>query len=126
MEQEDGSNKSTYQILGYLIIFQQIISFYLWIKSISEMKQSIQSKEEFKEEKKSEKTCPHCLEVRRVRNRIELNQYTTSTPCGHLFCWECICECILNKPKCPICRQKVTLHSLTPLYHFDSQELKFS
>jgi hypothetical protein len=37
------------------------------------MKQSIQSKEEYKEEKKSEKTCPHCLEVRRVRNKIELN-----------------------------------------------------
>ncbi|KAK9460523.1 Pex12 amino terminal region-domain-containing protein [Lipomyces oligophaga] len=29
----------------------------------------------------------------------------TCTPCGHLFCWECICEWCGEKPECPLCRQ---------------------
>eukprot|EP01080_Neovahlkampfia_damariscottae_P003917 gene3917-7128_t len=61
-----------YQLLGYLILFQQIISIFLYIQSLSDIKSL---KFEYEEEKKSDKTCPHCLEIRR---------FTTSTPCGHL------------------------------------------
>ena len=32
---------------------------------------------------------------------------TTSTPCGHLFCWTCICQWITIKKFCPICRTQI-------------------
>ncbi|XP_015791231.1 peroxisome biogenesis factor 10-like [Tetranychus urticae] len=32
---------------------------------------------------------------------------TTSTPCGHLFCWTCICQWISIKKFCPICRTQI-------------------
>ncbi|KAK9469311.1 Pex12 amino terminal region-domain-containing protein [Lipomyces arxii] len=28
-----------------------------------------------------------------------------TTPCGHIFCWTCICEWCSEKPECPLCRQ---------------------
>ena len=34
----------------------------------------------------------------------------TSTPCGHLFCWNCIADWCNNKPQCPVCRTP-TLHN---------------
>ena len=42
------------------------------------------------------KKCPLCLEP-----RIE----TSSTICGHLFCWTCIHESVRNRSECPICRE---------------------
>ncbi|CAL7939055.1 unnamed protein product [Xylocopa violacea] len=32
---------------------------------------------------------------------------TTTTPCGHLFCWFCLTDWLNTKPQCPLCREHV-------------------
>ncbi|KAH9921442.1 peroxisome assembly protein per8 [Fomitopsis serialis] len=54
------------------------------------------------------RNCTLCLEERTA---------TTSTECGHLFCWDCIVGWGREKAECPLCRQSLNLTSLLPIYN---------
>lgn len=43
----------------------------------------------------------------------------TVTPCGHLFCWNCIVEWCSSKAECPLCREQTALSCLVCLQNYE-------
>jgi peroxin-10 len=55
--------------------------------------------------------CALCLETRKN---------TSVTPCGHLFCWNCILEWVQTQQICPLCRERVMPSRVVLLQNYDS------
>ncbi|KLO20034.1 hypothetical protein SCHPADRAFT_817126 [Schizopora paradoxa] len=60
------------------------------------------------EAERARRSCSLCLEERTA---------STSTECGHLFCWSCIVGWAKEKAECPLCRQSITLSRILPVYN---------
>ena len=86
-----------YKLLGMLILLQVAMQFLslnqkLSLISLETDESSLLSPIESNVHAK----CMFCLDP---------IHYSTSTPCGHVFCWNCIADWIRQKPECPLCRQ---------------------
>lgn len=114
---DDTTIRSSYRLLGVVSILQLLITGCLQLNNFKQRQRARQewklyrnlSPQHTQSSSPRAARCILCLEDRR---------HTTSTPCGHLFCWECITEWCNTKPECPLCREKFQPHRLVYLMNY--------
>lgn len=83
---------------------------YLLYSLISSLIFKQESRAVYKEvESSTSKICVLCSDMRKS---------TSVTPCGHLFCWDCIQECLSYQANCPVCREFIRPSRIVRLQNY--------
>lgn len=104
-----------FKVLGYFGLVQCVVTFLLelrnTVKNMSLVKSSLgkYTQESPVQTGDNSPKCTMCYEP---------FQQVTATPCGHLFCWQCIYPWATAKSACPICRDVCNSKDLILLVNF--------
>eukprot|EP01016_Furgasonia_blochmanni_P007212 TRINITY_DN12888_c0_g1_i1.p1 TRINITY_DN12888_c0_g1~~TRINITY_DN12888_c0_g1_i1.p1 ORF type:complete len:322 (-),score=56.75 TRINITY_DN12888_c0_g1_i1:485-1450(-) len=125
-----------YNKIGYIMLIQLTIEFILFIVNIvRDHRLTYQRRRSFDRFSASrpqlnkvlaEKTNGgQAADIKQTENSCllcnlcyDMVKYASATPCGHIFCWECILKSCLNKPECPTCRQTCKPNKIVQLRNF--------
>ncbi|XP_034029353.1 peroxisome biogenesis factor 10 [Thalassophryne amazonica] len=125
LSSDDGTVRTSYRLLGALSLLQLVITVCL---QLNNFRQGQNARQDLKHRNFSinltSKTSPQdtqAMDPRAARCILCLEERinSTCTPCGHLFCWDCITQWCNNKAECPLCRDKFQPQRLVFLQNFN-------
>ncbi|CAJ1055159.1 peroxisome biogenesis factor 10 [Xyrichtys novacula] len=114
---DDGTIRSSYRLLGAASLLQLLITVCLQLNNFRQRQRARQEWKLYRNLSPQRTLSPGSRAARCILC-LEERRHSTSTPCGHLFCWECITEWCNTKAECPLCREKFQPHRLVYLRNY--------
>lgn len=113
-----------YKILGVVTFVQvsfsvAIAAFDTWkehrrkqYEIVKTSKRFVQKEEFTKHKEQQLANAPQCILC------LEPRMNTSATPCGHLFCWNCLLDWLDERDECPLCRETVKKSQVVQLQNY--------
>ncbi|XP_042199576.1 peroxisome biogenesis factor 10 isoform X1 [Callorhinchus milii] len=117
---DNSGVRASYRLLGWLSLLQLVLSVAVQVNGHRQRRRARQEWQLHRNLPSSSNSAHDLATSRHSRCILclEKRRHSTATPCGHLFCWECITEWCNTKAECPLCREKFEPHRLIYLRHF--------
>ncbi|KAK6472290.1 peroxisome biogenesis factor 10-like [Huso huso] len=117
---DDRAVRTSYKLLGAVSLLQLALTVALQINNFRQRQRARQEWKQYRNLASSGSSSLDPLAARTSRCVLclEERRHSTATPCGHLFCWECITEWCNTKEECPLCREKFQPHRLVYLRNY--------
>ncbi|XP_006642033.2 peroxisome biogenesis factor 10 [Lepisosteus oculatus] len=111
---------NSYRLLGAVSLLQLALTLAL---QLNNFRQRQRARQEWRLHRNLPSSSSQSVETTATRCSLcilclENRRHSTATPCGHLFCWECITEWCNTKAECPLCREKFQPHRLVYLRNY--------
>lgn len=114
---DDSTIRNSYRLLGAVSLVQLLVTVCLQLNSFRQRQRARQEWKLYRSLSPQRSVSPGSKASRCILC-LEERRHSTSTPCGHLFCWECITEWSNTKAECPLCREKFQPHRLVYLRNY--------
>jgi len=102
--QNEGSKRNMNYLMWMSLVNLMLTAVHDYMSFVASQEQ-IEST--FKHEPTRKDDDPEIEPSKKCSLCLELRKNSSVTPCGHLYCWNCIIDWLRTKQECPICREKV-------------------